>query len=370
MSHSVLLSQSNRSLDDTVSVTDVVEYNGSSSSISSSHPSSDTSSASCYLDDSPSNHLHFQQSLLILIHLHFLRQFLGSALEWSTTEPRHTLLFLKEEFPTFFKKVGYVSHHFFESALLSTKVFFQTNTFHTDSKELHQLCSFASFFGADVQSVFLHVDGTFNVEQFLSYSNIISGLDLFLENHNDLEFLNKSSLFFPRLKQLDVYVHFDPTISMAFIELLKVNTTVTIVNLSRNSIEDEDAKSLAEALKVNTTVLSIDLSWNNIEVEGAKAVAEALKINTTVSSFNLSGNSIGAEGAGALAEALKVNSTITSLDLSANRIEAEGARAVAEMLKVNTTITRVNLKFTHIEDEGVRALADALKVNRVVQIEY
>ncbi|KAL0239348.1 hypothetical protein GEMRC1_009456 [Eukaryota sp. GEM-RC1] len=396
MSHSVLFSKSSRSLDDSVSVTAVVEYNGSSSRISSSNPRSDPASASCSTNDSPSNHLHFQQSLLTLIHLHFLRQFLESSLEWITTQPDHDLLSLKEEFPTFFKKVGYVSHNFFESALLATKVFFQTNTFNVVTEDLLHLCSFASFFGAEVQSVFLHVDGTFKVEEFLSYSPIISGLELFLENHNDLEFLNKSSLFFPHLKQLDVGVY--GALSMSFIELLKVNSTVTNVNLKGNSIEAEGAKSLAEALKVNMAVTSIDLSWNFIGVEGARAVAEILKVNTTVSSFKLSGNSIGYEGAGALAEALIVNSTITSIDLSANSIgdggagalaEAlkvnttitnidlmrnsigdEGARILADVLKVNSTISRVNLNFNHIEDEGVRALEEAFKVNRVVQIEY
>ncbi|KAL0239705.1 hypothetical protein GEMRC1_009813 [Eukaryota sp. GEM-RC1] len=140
---------SSRSLD-AVSVTDSVEPNViSSSCISFSNPSC----ASYSPDNSPSSHVHFQQSLLTLIHLHFLSRLFESSLEWNRHEPRDALLKLKKDLLTIFKKVGCVSHHFFESALLATNVFFQIKTFHVVPKDIFQVLSFASFFGADVRSV-------------------------------------------------------------------------------------------------------------------------------------------------------------------------------------------------------------------------
>jgi Ran GTPase-activating protein (RanGAP) involved in mRNA processing and transport len=50
---------------------------------------------------------------------------------------------------------------------------------------------------------------------------------------------------------------------------------------------------------------TIDLSYNSIATEGAKYVAEALKVNTSLTEINLSGNNIGAEGKHSLREAWK-----------------------------------------------------------------
>ncbi|KAL0239838.1 hypothetical protein GEMRC1_009946 [Eukaryota sp. GEM-RC1] len=315
-----------------------------------------------------SEFIWFQQSLVVLLHFHLLMRFLKSPLEAGHIRPRRVLLKLKTDIPKFFMIVGYVSHRFFESALLTTKVFFQTNTFHVVPKDLPQLCLFASFFGAEIDSVFLHVRGNFHAPEFLCYSHLTSGLEMELRHHIDLEFLNKSSLFFPRLKQLDVCV--SSSISMAMIELLKVNSTVTSIDLVQNSLGDDGARALAEALKVNTTVTSVNLMDNSIGDEGARALAEALKVNTTVTSVNLTCNSIEAEGARALADMLKVNTTIVSVDMCRNSIGVEGSRALSEALKVNSTITSVDLNFNSIGDEGARALADALKVNTTVTSIY
>ncbi|KAL0240139.1 hypothetical protein GEMRC1_010246 [Eukaryota sp. GEM-RC1] len=313
---------------------------------------------------SPSSCLHFQQSLLILIHFHMLSKMLKSILECDEYRCGD-LHKLKKDLLPVFKKVAYLSHHFLESALLATKVFFKTNIFHTIPEDLPQLCSFASFFEANIQSVFLHVSGSFDVEEFLSYSPIISGLELVLTNHNDLEFLSNSSSYFPLLNQLHVSV--DRSISVSFIELLTENTSITSINLKDNSIGHEGVRALAEALKVNTTVTSIDLSKNFIGDEGARILADVLKINTTISNINLGDNSIGVEGARALAEVLKVNTEVSSINLCKNSVGAGGASALAEALKVNVTVKSINLWKNSIGAEGFEALSEALKFNTSVK---
>ena len=45
------------------------------------------------------------------------------------------------------------------------------------------------------------------------------------------------------------------------------------------------------------------------------SLAEAMKVNTTLTQLDLSNNHIGAAGAASLAEAMKVNTTLTQLDL-------------------------------------------------------
>ncbi|KAL0239815.1 hypothetical protein GEMRC1_009923 [Eukaryota sp. GEM-RC1] len=89
---------SSRSFGDNGPVVDFVEYNGPSSSISSSHIGSDASSHvfSSFISPSPSNHFFFQQSLLSTIHLRFLCRLLMPAIEWKIYSPHRPLLKLKQ----------------------------------------------------------------------------------------------------------------------------------------------------------------------------------------------------------------------------------------------------------------------------------
>ncbi|KAL0242542.1 hypothetical protein GEMRC1_005105 [Eukaryota sp. GEM-RC1] len=272
----------------------------------------------------PSKRVHVQQTLLILIHLHLLTLLFKRSLELQKIPLRFIaqLTALKTVLPAFFGQVGYVSNHFFDSSFQAVKLCFQLHTFHA----------------ADLQSVFLHTDGILEIENFLNYSGIITGLRIKLRKLSDLEFLNTSSAFFPRLKELEVVVIQHAPVSMLLIEALKTNTTVTSVTLVGNSIGDEGARALAGALKVNSSVTSVDLCFNSIGDEGARALAGALKVNSSVTSVILGSNSIGAEGAKGLAEALKVNDTITSINLRNNCIGDEGEVALVDALKVNHRI--------------------------------
>ena len=73
-------------------------------------------------------------------------------------------------------------------------------------------------------------------------------------------------------------------------------------------------ESIAETLRVNATLTSLNLSKNSIGDHGAKSLSEALKVNVSLNNLNLSVNSIGAAGAESVADALKRNATLTLLD--------------------------------------------------------
>ena len=146
-------------------------------------------------------------------------------------------------------------------------------------------------------------------------------------------------------------------------EALRVNTSLTSLHLSCNSIGDEGASSLSKALRVNTSLTSLDLSQNSIGDEGASSLSKALRVNTSLTSLDLSQNSIGDEGASSLSEALRVNTSLTSLHLSWNSIGAEGACSLSEALRVNISLTSLNLYNNSIGDEGASSLSETLRVN-------
>ncbi|KAL0232538.1 hypothetical protein GEMRC1_011285 [Eukaryota sp. GEM-RC1] len=182
------------------------------------------STASSSSQKTTSSTLHLQQSLLLLIKVDLLKRLFQTSLEdnveheeiaqiFNFDDPRLDLRCLTNALELFFATVGYVSHHFFNSALLATKMFFETLcSFPVVPEDLSLLSSITSLFGTEVHSIFLHVDDTFEVNDFLKYSHVLSGLKLRLTSQTNLSFLNQySHLFFARLKQLSL--HFDSFVS-------------------------------------------------------------------------------------------------------------------------------------------------------------
>ena len=124
---------------------------------------------------------------------------------------------------------------------------------------------------------------------------------------------------------------------------------------------------LVEALKVNSTLTKLDLDFYGIGDQGATGLAEALKVNSTLTVLVLKDNVIGHQGATSIAEALKVNSTLTNLDLQHSYIGDQGATSIAEALKVNSTLTNLDLQDNDISDQGATCLVEALKMNSTLR---
>ncbi|KAF9312585.1 hypothetical protein BG006_004327, partial [Podila minutissima] len=146
-------------------------------------------------------------------------------------------------------------------------------------------------------------------------------------------------------------------------EALKTNSTLTILDLSGNSIEEDGAQVLAEALKTNSILTNLNLTGNGIGADGAQVLAKALKTSSTLTTLNLDKNSIGGTGAQVLAEALKTNSALTTLYLNSNSIGDNGAQALAEAFQTNSTLTALDLNNNSIWYKGLLAFSDALKTN-------
>ena len=83
----------------------------------------------------------------------------------------------------------------------------------------------------------------------------------------------------------------------SFFEALTVNSTLTSLKLrdvkivdsngSISKIGDSECELIAETLKVNTTLTDLDLSYNSIGEIGIKCIMEALKVNTSLKLLNL-----------------------------------------------------------------------------------
>ena len=160
------------------------------------------------------------------------------------------------------------------------------------------------------------------------------------------------------------YNWIDPSGASFLSDALKVNGSLTHLNLSCNGIDPSGASSLSDALKVNGSLTNLNLSHNWIDPSGASS----LSFNVSLTHLDLSWNDIGDSGAADISEALKVNTCLTHLDLRKNEIGDSGAAAISEALKVNTCLTHLDLSKNEIGDSGAAAISEACRVNILVEV--
>lgn len=95
--------------------------------------------------------------------------------------------------------------------------------------------------------------------------------------------------------------------------------TLEELDVSGNDIDDDDLDILAMALQKNQSVKHVDLGSNKISGNAARSLAKTIESNESgVETLNLSHNSICDEDASILIDSLGSNSKLTTLDLQGN----------------------------------------------------
>ena len=141
----------------------------------------------------------------------------------------------------------------------------------------------------------------------------------------------------------------------------KLDELSTPPNLFANEI-----LKLAELLSKLTTY-TVDEKIGDTEVI---KIAKALKINNTLTTLNLQQNDIGDEGVFALAEALKTNNTLTTLNLQQNDIGNEGVNRLVHVLfrRENESLIDIDFKYNNkITADVFENLKDTIRMNRTLQ---
>lgn len=149
-------------------------------------------------------------------------------------------------------------------------------------------------------------------------------------------------------------------------ELLRVNHTMTFMELPSNGIDDGPIQLLIEALKQNkkNKINLLNLGGNNIGYRGIEHIAKFLvRDDCKLNHLNLAGNKMSREGMECLSSALKNNNTLTMLNLNNCTIDNEGAEHLSIAIKNNHTITSVSLNTNLIDTLGARFLVVALLIN-------
>eukprot|EP00475_Leptophrys_vorax_P039373 TRINITY_DN7107_c0_g1_i2.p1 TRINITY_DN7107_c0_g1~~TRINITY_DN7107_c0_g1_i2.p1 ORF type:complete len:568 (+),score=141.95 TRINITY_DN7107_c0_g1_i2:151-1854(+) len=137
------------------------------------------------------------------------------------------------------------------------------------------------------------------------------------------------------------------------------------VDLSCNKLGDAGAKLFMTevfANGMNSNISDLNLSFNSIGPEGGFFVGESLVNDRTLTTLNLNNNSIGLSGAEALAKAItEPTSCLSQLFLAMNSIPGEGAAELASAFRSNPHPLKILfIPGNPFEDGGVSAIAFSL----------
>lgn len=135
---------------------------------------------------------------------------------------------------------------------------------------------------------------------------------------------------------------------------------VALITLTLQECDLEDVTDLAEALKFNHSLTYIDLYKNQFGDTGGNALGTALKVNVTLTELNL--GYCGLKDITGLAEGLKINRSLKNLYLCFNQFDEKASMALGGALKMNVTLTSLNLVNCNLKE--ITELAEGLKSNR------
>ena len=159
-----------------------------------------------------------------------------------------------------------------------------------------------------------------------------------------------------------------------------VRSSLTVLILSHNKIEDEGAIAIGHALRDNADckMQTLELVKCGMRAGGAKALAAFCAVSASLTKILVGGNGLGDEGTIILCDALREStvSKVEELNLRNNFIRPDGAKAIAALCAVRGSLTKLNLirgfdlvSGHQLGDEGTIILCDALRESTVSNVE-
>jgi len=167
--------------------------------------------------------------------------------------------------------------------------------------------------------------------------------------------------------------------SAAFMEALKINSSLVRLDINMVDFDDERAVKLAEALKINNCLQELYLGSNKIGKKGAIALADMLKTNRSLLKLGITyDKNYSGVAVVKLAEALEMNNCLQELSFGSNNlgrrgrniIGETGAVALAKALETNRSVRSLSIDDAGIGEKGIVALASMLTLNSSLQELY
>lgn len=119
-------------------------------------------------------------------------------------------------------------------------------------------------------------------------------------------------------------------------KMIKANTILQSLSISFKDGTSSYNKEIAEALKINTTLQEIWLERENAKI--GNQIPNMLKVNSSLTVVGFSGFIITDENMRMLCNALAANHSISKIAMNSCSINNNGAYEIASMLRINMTL--------------------------------
>lgn len=149
-------------------------------------------------------------------------------------------------------------------------------------------------------------------------------------------------------------------------EALIENKSIHTLGLNTNKIGDLEllnvvmpdletgGEALAAMLRLNKTITSLDLAYNSIRLSSAEDFGDALSSNNTLKILKLNDNAFGDLGTQELGKGLRNNKGLKELNLANNSLTPKAASVFFYYMQYNTTLELVNLDGNRIGRLGAQ----------------
>lgn len=150
----------------------------------------------------------------------------------------------------------------------------------------------------------------------------------------------------------------------AISSLILTNTSIRVLNLSHNSIDDQGMALLSQALTRNKMVPleAIRLSFNAITCVGVECFMNAIWGSTTLRELQLDNNLIRDRGAQLAAVGL-TSISLDTLDVGFNKISTLGIKALMKTLSETSSLKSLSLCGIPLDPNACKAVKYALAYN-------
>ena len=151
---------------------------------------------------------------------------------------------------------------------------------------------------------------------------------------------------------------------------LQNTSTLTDFSISSNKIGKAAADDIAAVLLHNTNLQELQIHDNSLKTAGIIKITKALQDISTLTVFNISKNSVGDKAADDIAAVLSHNTKLQNLCLDNNHFKAAGMIEIVKGLQNISTLTVFGISNNYVGDKATDDIAMVLYHNTNLQKLY
>jgi len=169
----------------------------------------------------------------------------------------------------------------------------------------------------------------------------------------------------PEEDEIEYETRHNKDILIRHLLLTSMSGRLTLINLSRRGLREQDANAIRHAIIQNPHLSVLKLSYNDLGDNGAAIISQGFVQHgvhhKNISVLDFGFNGIGDPGCAALAlHAVAGNHALRTLYLSGNNIKQKGAMAIAGAILHGCSLRALHLSANTIGPIGMQALARAV----------